>query len=125
MDICTKLDKNITGAKKVQALDPTRKTEKQFSDIWDETNKKTSYKCDAIIAISNTGKAMLVKMTTTVPWKIEAQEQYDTIADIIFENTLPGLYEAKCTGINCSYTGDDSFEVIWKIVKPLYIVGEN
>lgn len=85
-------------------------------------------KGDAIIAVAFGGTASLVAMVTDENWKIEAQCDFDSIAEHTF-NVLPGLYYASCKGSYCcgeSCNGypceGDCFEVDWVIGEPLYVI---
>ena len=85
-------------------------------------------KGDAIIAVAVGGAASLVAMLTDENWKIEAQCDFDSIAEHTF-NVPPGLYYASCTGSYCcgercnGYPcAGDCFEVDWDIDEPLYVI---
>jgi len=82
----------------------------------------------AIIAISDSGKAILIRMLTEEPWIVEAQKDFDYLAEFEF-NEPPGLYYADCLpeycgGYVCRNTdcAGDCFQVDWCVKDALYLI---
>lgn len=82
-------------------------------------------KCaDAIIAIANDGSAKLIIFLTTEFWKLQAQDDFDMVGELEFDEP-PGLYYAYCyveKSVYFSPEGESEDEVMWNIIKPLYLV---
>lgn len=119
-DFQTELDKAVETIRRVQTMEKARATKEQLREVEHSQIKQVGSKYDAIIAVSDEGESMLVSTLTTVPWKIEASREYNTIGDITFD-VPPGLYYANCYPEYCAF----ETEICWELMEPICTIREK